>query len=159
MSVKVLFIDVDGTLTDGKIYMGVKGEVMKAFSVKDGHGLRHIHDEYGVVPVIITGRKSLIVTQRCKELGISNLHQQVKNKVSVIKDYERLFTNSLLAYIGDDINDIAAMEYIKQKNGIIACPCDADATVIRIAHYTCKHPGGDGAVREFIDYLIANNLV
>ena len=133
--------------------------MMKAFSVKDGHGLRHIHNQYGVIPVILTGRKSLIVKQRCKELGISNLHQKVKNKVSVIKDYESLFTNCLFAYIGDDVNDIAAMEYIKQRNGLIACPCDADDTVIRIAHYICNHSGGDGAVREFIDYLIANNLV
>ena len=159
MSIKVLFIDVDGTLTDGTIYMGAKGEIMKAFSVKDGHGLRHIHDQYGVIPVILTGRKSMIVKHRCKELGISNIHQRVKDKVSVIKDYENLFTNCIFAYIGDDVNDLSAMEYIKQRSGIVACPSDADANVISIAHYTCKRPGGDGAVREFIDFLIANNLV
>lgn len=159
MSINVLFIDVDGTLTDGKLYIGATGEIMKAFSVKDGHGLRHIHEKYGVIPVILTGRKSSIVKQRCKELGLSNIHQKVKDKVSVIKDYERLYTNCLFAYIGDDVNDISAMEYIIQKNGIVACPSDADACVIRIANYTCKHSGGNGAVREFIDFLIANNLV
>lgn len=71
-------MDVDGTLTDGKIYMSSSGELMKAFNIKDGYALAHLR-EYGIEPVIITGRESEIVNQRCKELGIKDLYQGINN--------------------------------------------------------------------------------
>ena len=73
-------MDVDGTLTDGKIYTGSNGEVMKAFNIKDGYGIHDILIPNGITPVIITGRTSTIVENRCKELGISDLYQGVKTK-------------------------------------------------------------------------------
>ena len=158
--IKYLFIDVDGTLTDGKIYIGVGGELMKAFSVRDGHGIKHIQSSYGVIPVVLTKREeSLIVKQRCEELGITECHQGVKDKLTVINLYQEVSSPQFFSYIGDDSNDLPAMDYIKRKGGIVASPADADISVKTISDYICKRDGGDGAVREFIDYLIANNLV
>lgn len=153
MSKKLLFIDVDGTLTDGKIYIGVNGEVMKAFSVKDGYGIKKIITKSRAILVIVTGRESKIVENRCKDLGITNFHQGIKDKISIVKMYEQHYPKSLLAYIGDDSNDIEAMEYVKSRNGVTACPADAHENVCKIVDYVCKNIGGGGAVREFIDYL------
>ncbi len=77
MNIKMLVMDVDGTLTDGKIYMGTNGELMKAFDVKDGYAIAHLRD-YDIEPVIITGRESKIVENRSKELGINELYQLKK---------------------------------------------------------------------------------
>ena len=82
--IKYLVMDVDGTLTDGKIYMGANGEVMKAFNIKDGYGIHDILIPNGIRPVIITGRTSNIVEKRCYELGIKDLFQGVKNKFEVL---------------------------------------------------------------------------
>lgn len=153
MSKKLLFIDVDGTLTNGKIYIGVNGEVMKAFSVKDGYGIKKIITKSRAILVIVTGRESKIVENRCKDLGITNFHQGIKDKISIVKMYEQHYPKSLLAYIGDDSNDIEAMEYVKSRNGVTACPADAHKNVCKIVDYVCKNIGGGGAVREFIDYL------
>jgi len=157
MKVKYLFMDVDGTLTDGTIYLGIDGvEVMKAFSVKDGHGIRQIKTEFNVKPIVLTGRKSLIVKKRCDELGITDCHIGVKDKVGVIKEYQEHAPLQSFAYIGDDSNDLPAMELIKNNGGIVACPADADKSVKEISDYICQRNGGAGAVREFIDYLIDN---
>lgn len=154
-----MFMDVDGTLTDGKLYMGQDGELMKAFSVKDGHGIKYLRDEYGVTPVVLTGRISMIVKKRCKELGIRDVHQGVKNKVDVIKSYCDRFVPASISYIGDDINDMEAISYVNSIGGITACPVDAAAAVKEIVTYVCEHKGGEGAVRDFTEYLIMNNLV
>ena len=77
MKVKYFVMDVDGTLTDGKIYMGAEGEILKAFDIKDGCGIHNILIPAGVVPVIITGRSSRILENRCRELGITEVHQGV----------------------------------------------------------------------------------
>ena len=79
--IKFLIMDVDGTLTDGKIYMGNKGELFKAFDVKDGCGIKDILPEYGIIPVIITARQSDILKRRCEELNIINLYQGVRHKL------------------------------------------------------------------------------
>ena len=73
--IKYLVMDVDGTLTDGKIYMGENGEVMKAFNIKDGYAISYFLPSNGIIPIVITGRKSKIVENRCKELGITEVHQ------------------------------------------------------------------------------------
>ena len=80
-------MDVDGTLTDGKIYMGANGELMKAFNIKDGYGIHDILPLIGITPVIITGRKSQIVANRCNEIGIHYLYQGVTDKESQIKRF------------------------------------------------------------------------
>ena len=155
MRVKYLVMDVDGTLTDGKIYMSNTGELMKAFNIKDGCGIHDILMPAGIVPVIITGRSSDIVMNRCRELGIAEVHQGVSNKleklVSVVGGEEALKS---VAYIGDDINDLPCMTAVKAQGGIIGCPADAAKAVRDIADYIAPHAGGDGAVRDFIERLV-----
>jgi len=151
MNIKMLVLDVDGTLTDGKIYIGSHGEMMKAFNVKDGLGIVKLQT-HEIVPVIITGRVSEIVEQRAKELGITEIHQGIKDKVEILRQIAHRYQYHLkeLAYIGDDENDIEAMKLC----GFVGCPADAADAVIAMADYVCKRNGGEGAVREFIDYLL-----
>ncbi len=150
--IKFLVMDVDGTLTDGKIYMGDGGEVMKAFNIKDGCGIRDIAMRAGITPVIITGRTSEIVTKRCAELGITHVYQGEHDKISrlvaLVEDLGEV------AYIGDDINDLACMERVKAAGGVVGCPRDAVKEVLRIADYTATRDGGEGAVRDFIEWLV-----
>ena len=150
--IKYLVMDVDGTLTDGKIYMGNDGEMMKAFDIKDGCGIHDILIPAGIAPVIITGRSSKILENRCKELGITNLHQGIRNKI------EKLLTIttdlSMVAYIGDDINDLSCMEPIKEAGGLVGCPADAVQKVVDLADFVSKRNGGNGAVREFIEWIV-----
>ena len=150
--IKYLIMDVDGTLTDGKIYMGKDGEVMKAFNIKDGCGIHDILIPAGITPVIITGRSSKILENRCKELGITNLHQGIRNKI------EKLLTIttdlSTVAYIGDDINDLSCIKPIKEASGFVGCPADAVQKVKDLSDFISTRNGGDGAVREFIEWLL-----
>lgn len=151
MKLKLLVMDVDGTLTDGRIYIGPQGEVMKGFDVRDGYAIAHILPQLGIVPVIITGRSSPIVEQRAKELKISELHQGVADKLSKLKDVAIKFNASSeeIAYIGDDLNDLDCIRYC----GFSACPSDAIPEITKEVDYICKYSGGRGAVRELIDTL------
>lgn len=153
--IKYLVMDVDGTLTDGKIYMSNTGELMKAFNIKDGAGIHDILIPSGIIPVIITGRTSDIVLNRCKELGITEVYQGVSNKIeklsAIIGGEDKLNT---VAYIGDDINDLSCMKPIKEAHGLVGCPADAVQKVKDIAEYVAVHNGGDGAVRDFIEWLV-----
>ncbi len=149
---KYLVMDVDGTLTDGKIYMGNKGEIMKAFSVKDGCGIHDILIPSGITPIIITGRTSDIVLNRCREIGIIEVYQGIDNKTKKLRDVTYDF--SVVAYIGDDINDLPCMLAIKAAGGMIGCPANAAKQVLDLADFVSIHNGGDGAVRDFIEWLI-----
>ena len=131
--IKYLFMDVDGTLTDGKIYMGNDGEICKAFSIKDGCGIHDLLIPAGIVPVIITGRSSKILENRCREIGISKLYQGINNKIMKIDEVLESagFSYENAAYIGDDLNDVDCMAQIKQSGGYIGCPADAADQVDR----------------------------
>ena len=150
MKIKMLVMYVDGTLTDGKIYIGADGEVMKAFNVKDGYAISHLK-EYGIIPVIITGRESEIVKYRAKELGVTELYQGVKEKLSVLKEIAEKYgiSSEEIAYIGDDLNDLECMKYC----GYSGCPYDAVSEVKDAVKYFCRNSGGEGALREYIDFL------
>lgn len=152
MNIKMLVMDVDGTLTDGKIYTSATGEAMKAFNVKDGYAIAHMLADNGIVPVIITGRSSDIVSRRCNELGIKHCYQGAKDKLSVLKSLaaEKGLVCDEIAYIGDDLNDLPCMEYC----GLCACPADGVKQVKTAADFVCSVGGGEGAVREFIEYII-----
>ncbi len=160
--VKLIIIDVDGTLTDGKIYMGNDGEVMKAFDIKDGFAFYKLLPDNDIVPVIITGRQSAIVENRCKELGITEIYQgctDKKTKMLEIARQKGLEINSDgkimgCAYIGDDILDIPGMEISE----VVGCPSDAVDEVKNIADYVCTKNGGNGAFREFVEWLIRDNI-
>lgn len=147
--IKMLVMDVDGTLTDGHIYIGAEGEMVKAFHVQDGYAIAHILPEKGIVPVIITGRSSRIVEQRAKELKIVHLHQGITDKLSKLKEVAAALgvTADEIAYIGDDVNDLDCIHYC----GLTACPADAVPAVRNSVKYICARNGGSGAVREFID--------
>ncbi|WP_277934975.1 KdsC family phosphatase [Parablautia intestinalis] len=151
MKYKLFVMDVDGTLTDGKIYMSAQGEAYKVFDIKDGYGIKHILPQMGITPVIITGRKSDIVQRRAEELGIELIYQGISNKLCLLEKIinEQNCTLDEVVYIGDDLNDL---ECIK-KAGLGVCPVDAQEDVKNGANYITVRNGGNGAVREVIDYL------
>ena len=163
MKVFFLLTDVDGTLTDGKIYTGVKGELMKAFDVKDGFAIHEMLPKAGIIPIVITGRSSVIVQNRCKELGICEIHQNVQNKLSCMREIiNRFSTNSgdsyslsACAYIGDDIPDLECMLAIREQGGLTGCPADAVREIREVSDFVSSKNGGCGAVREFIEWVIA----
>lgn len=155
-------MDVDGTLTDGKIYMSTTGELFKAFDIKDGYGIHDILPLHGIIPVIITARSSKISENRFIELGVSELHQGCKNKfdklISILREYsikdKTEYTLANVAYIGDDMPDYACMKKIIELGGIAGCPSNSVDGVKSVATYVCKQKGGEGAVREFIEILV-----
>lgn len=149
--IKLFVMDVDGTLTDGKIYMGNNGELMKAFNVKDGYAISQLITKQRIIPIIITGRESRIIEQRAAELGIVELYQGVEDKISLLKMLAKKYnTNSdEIAYIGDDVNDLECINFCK----FTACPADAHDIVKPEVSYICSKTGGNGAVREFIDWI------
>jgi len=150
--IKMLVMDVDGTITDGKIYMGEHGEIMKAFNIKDGYAIREILPSYNILPVLITGRTSKIVENRAKELGITHFYQGITDKKSLLKNIveKENMLMSNVAFIGDDINDLECM----MNCGLKGCPADAVLEVKKIADFISKKKGGEGAVREFIEAIV-----
>lgn len=153
--VKMLVMDVDGTLTDGQIYVSGTGESFKTFHVRDGYAIKYMLPEAGIVPAIITGRSSDIVTYRSNELGIQYVCQNISDKAAALLELKQHLNLQWeeIAFIGDDLNDLPALELA----GCSACPADAVPEVQAICDYICKAPGGRGAVREFIEWLIRNN--
>ncbi len=160
--IKFFFMDVDGTLTDGKIYMGNDGEIFKAFNIKDGCGIKDILPKLDIIPVIITARNSKIVENRCRDLEITEFYQNVRNKKLKIKEilknynekYNKNYTLKNVAYVGDDLIDLECMMEIKNCGGFIACPQDACKEIKKIADYVSSANGGNGAVREIIESLL-----
>ncbi|MCD8003146.1 MAG: 3-deoxy-D-manno-octulosonate 8-phosphate phosphatase [Clostridia bacterium] len=150
--IKYFVMDVDGTLTDGKIYMSSSGELCKAFNIKDGCGIHDILIPAGITPVIITGRRSEIVMKRCEEIGIKAVYQGVNNKIEKLKEVTSELNK--VAYIGDDINDLSCMVLVKEAGGFVGCPADAAQKVKEISDFIAEHNGGDGAVRDFIEWVV-----
>ncbi|MED7788439.1 HAD-IIIA family hydrolase [Francisella sp. 19X1-34] len=152
-NIRLLILDVDGVLTDGKIIISNDGNEYKNFNVKDGLGLVLLQ-KLGLKVAIITGKSSQIVADRLASLGLSSddIFQGQKNK---LKAYDILkerygFNDDDIAYIGDDLPDIVLMN----KVGVSAAPADSVDIVKNYADYVCHQKGGDGAVREFCEYLM-----
>lgn len=150
--VKLIIFDVDGTLTDGHIYITSRGELFKSFYVRDGYAIKYMLPSAGISAAIITGRTSKIVEQRAFELGIPYVYQEITDKVKtasgLIKQLKLQWGQ--VAAIGDDLNDISLLKLV----GASGCPADAALEVREICDYICKAEGGYGAVREFIDWLL-----
>lgn len=144
-------MDVDGTLTDGKIYMGENGEMMKAFDVKDGLGIKLLMAQ-NIIPAIITGRRSLIVENRCREIGIKEIHQGVKNKDAVLHVLMNKYQlqKEETAYIGDDINDLSAIK----EAGVTFAPADCARQILPFIDIHLSKKAGDCPVREAIDLIL-----
>lgn len=155
--IRFLVMDVDGTLTDGKIYMGATGEAMKAFDVKDGCGIKEILPHYGIIPVIITARESLILQNRCAELNITELHQGVRDKMRCLKRILETHHGSMgeVAYIGDDLLDLPCIESVRNAGGLAGCPSDAISSVVDNCQFVSSNRSGEGAVRDFIEFIIS----
>ena len=160
---RILVMDVDGTLTDGKLYMGEYGEVMKVFDIKDGYAIKEMLPKFEIIPVIITGRKSKMTEIRCNELGIKEVHQECTKKKEKMLEIARRLGLKITAdhkiagsaYIGDDLLDISGMNISE----LAGCPSDAVVEVKRNSQYICKHAGGNGAVREFIEWIITEQYM
>jgi 3-deoxy-D-manno-octulosonate 8-phosphate phosphatase (KDO 8-P phosphatase) len=150
-AIKLLLLDVDGVLTDGSILLDGRGNELKAFHVRDGHGIKMAQRE-GMIIGIITGRVSEVVNIRARELGIQEVHQGTHEKITV---YEGILSRYELrddevAYMGDDVVDLE----IFKRVGIAVAVADADPAVKPYAHLVTKTGGGRGAVREFINLIL-----
>jgi len=152
-SITMLVMDVDGTLTDGKIYMGENYEIMKVFCIKDGYAIRNLLPKYGIVPVFLTARESVIIENRAKELNVDFVYQATNDKLALLNSIinEKNVTFENIAYIGDDLNDIDCMKVC----GLRGCPSDAADEIKNIVDFISSKEGGNGAVREFIEWVIS----
>lgn len=150
-TIRVVALDVDGTLTDGTIFIGPAGESMKGFSVHDGFGLTLLR-EAGLRLAIVTGRGSAIVEARAAELRFDAVMQKVKDKAAALAELARRFgcTPAAIAYMGDDWPDLPAFAVA----GLAAAPASASAPVLAGAHWVSSRPAGHGAVREFAEWLL-----
>jgi 3-deoxy-D-manno-octulosonate 8-phosphate phosphatase (KDO 8-P phosphatase) len=149
--IRMLVMDVDGVLTDGRILYSADGVETEAFFVRDGLGLRAAQ-RAGLLTAILTGRVSGAVARRAKELGISEVHQGIPNKVET---YETLLrrhglTDEAVAYVGDDVNDLPLLA----RAGFSAAPADAADEVKAKVAFVTSRGGGRGAVREVIDLIL-----
>jgi 3-deoxy-D-manno-octulosonate 8-phosphate phosphatase (KDO 8-P phosphatase) len=153
-NIKLLLTDVDGVLTDNGVYYSAAGEEMKRFSIRDGMGVERLRKVCKIDTGIITGENSPSVSRRAEKLKIEELHLGIKDKLSCLKEIveRRGLLLSEVAYIGDDVNDLEVMQHV----GLSACPKDALPIVIEAVDFVCEIKGGDGAFREFAEFLIAS---
>lgn len=151
MDIKLVVLDVDGVLTDGRLFIGSDGEEYKAFHTQDGMGIS-LSQYAGIKTAIITGRKSEAVSKRASELKINYVYQGIHQKLEVLEEIMTDLQIGLkdVCYIGDDINDLP----ILQKVGFAAAPNNAVQIVKENTHFVAKKNGGEGAVREIIDTIL-----
>ncbi|BDV43493.1 haloacid dehalogenase [Geotalea uraniireducens] len=150
-NIRLLLLDVDGVMTDGRIIFDSNGIESKFFNVKDGHGIKMVQ-RAGIEVGIISGRESQVVTNRAAELGISLVYQKSLDKLT---PYQAILTqtglsDSQVAYMGDDIIDLPLLRRV----GVAAAPADAVPDVLPHVHFVAKNRGGWGAVREVCDLLL-----
>ena len=149
--ISLLLTDVDGVLTDGRLYYSAEGDIMKAFNVKDGMGVKLLQRS-GIKVGIVTGRTSDMVAIRASELGFDIVYQGINNKEEAIMEilHKLDVAPKHTAYIGDDINDLPAFNIA----GLSACPQDAVNELKKEADYVCDSEGGRGAFREFAELIL-----
>jgi 3-deoxy-D-manno-octulosonate 8-phosphate phosphatase (KDO 8-P phosphatase) len=147
--IRLVLLDVDGVLTDGRIWFGPDGEALKAFDVRDGHGIVRLRDQvdFGV----ISGRPGRATQKRLEELGFKHLIFSQRDKLDGYATLAPLgFADDEVAYMGDDVNDIPLL----RKVGLAAAPADAYPDVLSEVHLVSRFPGGRGAVRELCDLIL-----
>jgi 3-deoxy-D-manno-octulosonate 8-phosphate phosphatase (KDO 8-P phosphatase) len=151
--IRLMIFDVDGVLTDGKLWYGEHGESLKQFHVLDGYGLKMLAT-HGFTVALMTAREGSILARRAAELGLSHLYQGVRDKATTLVDLaqrEGIALNAV-GYMGDDVIDLAAM----QRAGFAASVPHAPAYIAQAAHWVSTTPGGQGAVRQCCDLLMAS---
>ena len=148
--VRLVLLDVDGVLTDGRLYYGAEGELMKAFDVKDGHGIVLLRDhvDFGV----ISGRPGKATQRRLEELRFKHVIFGQLDKLAGYATLAHLgLADDEVAYMGDDVNDLPLL----QRIGLSACPADAHPEVRSRVHFVAENAGGFGAVRELCELILA----
>jgi 3-deoxy-D-manno-octulosonate 8-phosphate phosphatase (KDO 8-P phosphatase) len=150
-AVRLLVVDVDGVLTDGRLYFGPDGEALKAFDVRDGHGIKLLR-EAGIEVAVLTARNSPIVDRRVRELGIERVIQGAADKAAAFAALAEAvrIAPAECGYIGDDWPDLPVLAQV----GLAATVADAVAEVRRAAHWISRAPGGRGAVRELAEFIL-----
>lgn len=151
-AIRLLVLDVDGVLTDGRLYFGARGEALKAFHVRDGVGLKQLQ-RAGLEIAVISGRRSPMVAARCRELGVRHVLQGVGDKLAALTRLcARLkLTPAACACVGDDLPDVPLMRVAALSFAV----ADAHRAARRAADVVTRLPGGRGAVREVCDHLLA----
>jgi 3-deoxy-D-manno-octulosonate 8-phosphate phosphatase (KDO 8-P phosphatase) len=154
LSIRALFFDVDGVLSDGRLYIDERGRELKVFDTKDGHGIK-MALEAGLKVAWISGRTSGATVLRARELGVRAVKQGVKDKGAAARDYLSRWklAPAEAAACGDDIPDLALFDAC----GFSACPADAVPGVRARADLVLKNPGGRGAVRELVEEVLRRN--
>jgi 3-deoxy-D-manno-octulosonate 8-phosphate phosphatase (KDO 8-P phosphatase) len=150
--VRLLVLDVDGVLTDGRLLYGPKGELIKAFHVRDGYGIKQVA-QAGITVAIISGRKSAAVARRARDLGIRHVTQGANDKLTALRKLAKARGVSIedCACVGDDTPDAPILE----AAGLGIAVADAHPDALAAANLITTRPGGHGAVREVCDWLMA----
>lgn len=150
--IRMLLMDVDGVLTDGGMYYTESGDELKKFNTRDGHGITLLHAA-GMRTALVTREQTAIVTRRAAKLGISEVRQGALDKLPVVRGIleKHGITPDAACYIGDDLGDLEVMGYV----GCAVAVADALPPIRRIAHYVTRKRGGEGAVREVCDLILA----
>jgi 3-deoxy-D-manno-octulosonate 8-phosphate phosphatase (KDO 8-P phosphatase) len=149
--IRLLLLDVDGVMTDGGIIYDGNGLETKVFNVKDGHGIKMLQ-RYGIEVGIITGRTSIVVDIRAKELGIELVYQGSLKKLESYEEIKKIrgLSDNQIAYMGDDVIDVPVMRRV----AFAAAPSDGLDEARNVAHYVTTCGGGRGAVREVCDLIL-----
>ncbi len=149
--IRLLVLDVDGVMTDGRIYLGSHGQEIKVFHVRDGYGLKRLMGA-GVEVAIITGRSSEAVNRRAREIGIREVHQGVEDKGALLDRLllERGLCADAVCCVGDDLPDLPLL----QRAGLSVAVADAAVEVRDAATMITKRRGGRGAVREVCELIL-----
>jgi YrbI family 3-deoxy-D-manno-octulosonate 8-phosphate phosphatase len=149
--IRLFASDVDGVLTDAGMYYSESGEELKKFNTRDGMGIKLLQ-RAGIITALVTQERTKLVARRGEKLMIPEVHQGVMDKLTLIREMANRLGLSLdeVAYIGDDVNDVAALEAV----GFSATPADGMPQAVAIVDYVCTKKGGEGAVREIIEMIL-----
>lgn len=155
-NIRMLVLDVDGVLTDCRVFLDGAGEWRRFFSIRDGYGIVRIQ-KFGFQTAIITGTKAQDIRERARQLGINYFHEGHLEKVASLHEIAAKSGIALeqMAYIGDDDFDVPVLKLV----GFAATVPDAMESAIDVAHYVTKRPGGNGAVREVCELLLKHSLL
>jgi YrbI family 3-deoxy-D-manno-octulosonate 8-phosphate phosphatase len=149
--IRLFATDVDGVLTDAGMYYSEAGDELKKFNTRDGMGIKLLQ-RAGIITAIVTQERTKLVARRGEKLTIPEVHQGVMDKLALVREMAERHGLSMeqVAYIGDDVNDVATLEAV----GFSATPADGMPQAVAVVDYVCAKRGGEGAVREIIEMIL-----
>ena len=150
--IKLVITDVDGVLTDGSLFYSTEGVAMKKFNIKDGMGTLLLHDA-GIPCGVITSDPPDFIEARANRIKLDFLYAGIKNKKEKLQEIcsEKNLSPENIAYIGDDVNDLEIIKAV----GLSAAPSDSVPVILELVDYVCERNGGEGAFREFVDFILS----